>query len=181
MAIGSLPSTDDLGSLEKYNGVRPNKGEGCQHLTLAGTFTNLFHSSFMEYKKFKHLTDEQVQCFMEHGYLRVKNCFSREASETWTKDVWMRLGFDPHDQSTWTRERTNMPEHRKIKVSEFAPKAWDAICELVGGEGRVNEKSGYWNDGFIVNLGTPEGAGKEIHPKELNGWHVDGKENKPEE
>jgi hypothetical protein len=83
--------------------------------------------------------------------------------------------MSPTDKSTWIRERTNMPEHRRIKVPEFAPKAWDAICDLVGGEKLMTERSGTWSDSFIVNLGTEEGEGIEIPPKELEGWHVDGR------
>jgi hypothetical protein len=85
--------------------------------------------------------------------------------------------MSPTDKSTWIRERTNMPEHRRIKVPEFAPKAWDAICDLVGGEERMTERSGTWSDSFIVNLGTEEGEGVEIPPKKLEGWHVDGRSN----
>lgn len=29
-------------------------------------------------------------------------------------------------------------------------------------------------DSFIVNLGSEDGEGKIVPPKELNGWHVDG-------
>jgi len=43
-----------------------------------------------------------------------------------------------------------------VLVSDFAPKAWAAMCELLGGEGRISESMRHWNDGFIVNLGLPE-------------------------
>ncbi|KIW65302.1 hypothetical protein PV04_07573 [Phialophora macrospora] len=123
---------------------------------------------------YKVLTPEQVSHFMQHGYVVIEGCFTKEASDEWTKDVWTRLGMSADDKTTWTRERTNMPEHRRLKVPEFAPKAWAAICDLVGGEERVTAKSQTWSDSFIVNLGTPEGEGREYHPKELTGWHVDG-------
>ncbi|KIW22959.1 uncharacterized protein PV07_11199 [Cladophialophora immunda] len=125
-------------------------------------------------KTYKVLTPEQVSHFLEHGYVVMPGCFSRAAAAEWTRDVWTRLGMDPADKTTWARERTNMPEHRRLTVAEFAPRAWDAICDLVGGEARVTDKSRTWSDSFIVNLGTPEGEGREYHPKELEGWHVDG-------
>ena len=129
----------------------------------------------LQHQKFKHLNSEQVESFMQHGFLRVKNCFTREEAENYTKDVWTSLGMDPNDKSTWTAERTNMPEHKRTRVKDIAPKAWDAICEAAGGEDRVTEyPSASWSDGFIVNLGTPEGTGKQLHPKELENWHVDG-------
>jgi hypothetical protein len=125
-------------------------------------------------RKVSHLTDEQVSSFMQHGYLRVSNCFSRGAAAEWTSQVWPRLGMSPSDKSTWTRSRTNMPAHRTLKVSEFAPKAWEAICELVGGEERLSPQSEAWSDAFIVNLGSKEFEGVKVNPKELDGWHVDG-------
>jgi len=91
-----------------------------------------------------------------------------------TKDVWTRLGMNPNDKSTWTKERINMPSHQTVRTKEFAPHAWGAICELLGGEERVNQDSGYWNDGFIVNLGSPEWEDKKQDPKALDNWHVDG-------
>lgn len=57
---------------------------------------------------------------------------------------------------------------------DVCAKAWSAICELLGGESRIAEDSGTWNDAFIVNLGTPEMEGKWPYPSELQGWHVDG-------
>ena len=59
---------------------------------------------------------------MELGYVVIKNAFPKEDAEEWTKDVWHRLGMDPNDKSTWTQERTNMPAHRREKVSVIAPK-----------------------------------------------------------
>jgi hypothetical protein len=67
-----------------------------------------------------------------------------------------------------------MPAHNEMYVRDFAPKAYDAMCELVGGEDRITEPSKVWRDNFIVNLGTKEHAGKEADPKDLPGWHVDG-------
>ncbi|KAJ9611778.1 hypothetical protein H2204_015204 [Knufia peltigerae] len=128
----------------------------------------------MEGRQFKHLTPEQVDSFMKYGFLRVPGCFTREAAEEWTKDVWTRLGFDPQNPETWTTERTNMPSHNSVAIKDFAPKAFDAICELVGGEDKITEPSKIWRDAFIVNLGTKENEGKVTHPKDLKGWHVDG-------
>ena len=82
--------------------------------------------------------------------------------------------MDPSDKSTWIRLRTNMPSHFDFDASKFAPRAWAAICELCGGEDRVEPASKMWKDSLIVNLGTPEGEGKPLDPKALGGWHVDG-------
>jgi len=125
-------------------------------------------------KQYNFIDEAQVAHFMKHGYLRLDNCFPREQAEQWTSTVWTRLGFDPTDKSTWTCERTNMPEHKRVRVADFAPKAWGAICEAVGGEERITEESKSWNDALIVNLGSPEFEGRVTDPKALPGWHVDG-------
>ncbi|KAI0024773.1 hypothetical protein F4780DRAFT_554486 [Xylariomycetidae sp. FL0641] len=121
------------------------------------------------------LTAEQKAFFLEHGYLKISNCFTRAQAADVTSGVWTRLGMSPTDKTTWTREWTNMPGHRTFDAAVFAPKAWAAVCELCGGEGRVAPASREWRDSLIVNLGTAAGAGgKPVPPKELQRWHVDG-------
>jgi len=82
--------------------------------------------------------------------------------------------MSPDDKSTWHSERLNLPSHNTFLANEFAPKAWDAICDLLGGEDRIADWNRTWNDGFIVNFGTPEGQDKDIGGRDLPGWHVDG-------
>lgn len=120
------------------------------------------------------LTEEQKEHFRRRGFVHLKNCFSKEQAAEITKDVWARLGMDPSDKSTWTKLRTNMPNHNGYMASDFSPKAWAAITELCGGEDRVSEQCRQWRDGLIVNLGSPEMEGKEVPPQSLDGWHVDG-------
>lgn len=122
------------------------------------------------------LTQEQREHFLEKGYIVLRDCFTKEDAAHMLENVWIRLGMDPNDQSTWTRERVNMPWHRRVKVKEFAPKVYDAICELLGGEDRVDENSTDWGDSIIVNLGTDEYTGVEKwqEPRDLDGWHCDG-------
>ena len=66
--------------------------------------------------------EEDIDHFLEHGYVVIKGAFSPEQSREWTKDVWVRLGMDPNDKRTWTKEKVNMPWHSRRPVEEFAPK-----------------------------------------------------------
>ncbi|KAK4192007.1 ribonucleoside-diphosphate reductase large subunit [Podospora australis] len=120
------------------------------------------------------LTPEQKEHFLTHGWVKIPGAFTKEQSEAMIKNVWTRLGMDPTDKSTWTRLRTNMPHHSEFDASEFAPRAWAAICELCGGEDRVHPQTKMWKDSWIVNLGTAEGEGKRVPPENLPEWHVDG-------
>jgi hypothetical protein len=102
------------------------------------------------------LTKEQKAHFLEHGFIKVEKCFSRAQAAEFTSKLWTRLGYDPDDKSTWAEERTNMPYHHHAHVPEFSPKAWSAMCQLLGGEDRISPHMSGWSDGFIVNLGRKE-------------------------
>ncbi|KAF2018439.1 hypothetical protein BU24DRAFT_432810 [Aaosphaeria arxii CBS 175.79] len=120
------------------------------------------------------MSQSEIDHFLEHGWVKLTNCFTREQAAELQATMWTRLGMDPNDMSTWRTERTNMPWFNAFSVEEFAPKAWGGICSLLGGAERVDPGASTWKDGFIVNLGTPAGHNKVIKPQELDGWHVDG-------
>ncbi|PPQ66114.1 hypothetical protein CVT26_010915 [Gymnopilus dilepis] len=126
-------------------------------------------------KEFEFLNPEQVNFFLDNGYIVIKNAFTKEKAAEWTRDVWVRLGMDPNDKSTWNSERIHMPWFRRETVATFAPNAWAAIKDLLGGEERINEDASQWGDSFIVNLGTEHWEKTEpLPPQDLDNWHVDG-------
>ncbi|EMD96800.1 hypothetical protein COCC4DRAFT_199270 [Bipolaris maydis ATCC 48331] len=120
------------------------------------------------------LSQEQIDFFMENGWLKLSDCFTREQADKLQETLWTRLGMDPNDMSTWHTERTNMPFFHEFPASTFAPKAWAGICSLLGGSARVDSNASTWKDGFIVNLGTPAGHNSVVRPQDLPQWHVDG-------
>src|SRR6266496_13209 len=48
------------------------------------------------------LTADQVEHFLDKGYVVIRGCFSRAAAAEFTAHIWQRLGYDEHDPSTWT-------------------------------------------------------------------------------
>jgi hypothetical protein len=129
------------------------------------------------------LSAEQVEHFITRGHVVVRGCFTREEAARYTDTLWTRLGYDEHDPSTWVQSSVHMPGHHDIDVATFAPRAWRAACELVGGPDRISPTVPYrWNDAFIVNLweGTeppwspePRPAWEPASPRSP-GWHKDG-------
>lgn len=119
------------------------------------------------------LTEAQEQEFLDNGFVVIHDCFTPEAAAEYTDHVWTRLGYDADDQSTWAQSSIHMPSHHRFDVREFAPKAWQAACDLLGGEDRI-AKPYVWGDGFIVNLW--EGADQPWQPAsaQARGWHKDG-------
>ncbi|HEY6737322.1 MAG TPA: hypothetical protein VI076_00585 [Actinopolymorphaceae bacterium] len=122
---------------------------------------------------YRVLTEDQAESFLENGFVVIRECFTREAAAELTDSIFTRLGYDPQDCSTWAEPSIHMPSHRIFDVRDFAPKAWDAACDLLGGEERIALPY-RWGDGFIVNLW--EGADKPWIPPgpEAKGWHKDG-------
>lgn len=124
---------------------------------------------------YRVLTAEDATHFLDNGYVVLRGCFSREAAAEFTAPIWDRLGYDERDPSTWAEPSVHMPARRQLDVREFAPRAWDAVCDLVGGADRIAKDRPYtWNDAFIVNL--CEGAERPWAPASPGapGWHKDG-------
>jgi hypothetical protein len=119
------------------------------------------------------LTEEQKEQFLTEGYIVMKECFTRETAKRYTDRAWERLGYDPDDPSTWEQEQVHMPALERWEAKEFAPKAWAAMCELMGGEDRVAQPC-LWGDSFILNL--RRGADRPWQPPSADspGWHKDG-------
>ncbi|KAH6637702.1 hypothetical protein C7974DRAFT_355486 [Boeremia exigua] len=122
------------------------------------------------------LTQEQIDFFLENGWLKLSNCFTKQQADDLQSTLWTRLGMDPNDKSTWHTERINMPHWKEFQVADFAPRAWGGICGLLGGSHKIDIDSevSLWKDSFIVNLGTPQKHNKLVKPQDLDNWHVDG-------
>ena len=76
----------------------------------------------MAITEYKHLTPEQREHFLEHGWIRVPKAVKEEYLKAFTENVWVRLGYDPEDKSTWTKEKASLSVkgdsgHRKLKPS----------------------------------------------------------------
>ena len=118
------------------------------------------------------LTSEQAEQFVERGFVAIRGCFSREAALEYTSTIWTRLGYEEKNPTTWAEPSLHMPSHRFIDIRSFAPKAWGAVCDLLGGAQRIQPYQ--WNDAFIVNLW--QGAERPWQPASpaSPGWHKDG-------
>lgn len=47
------------------------------------------------------LSQEQTAHFVQHGWIKLSNCFTKEQADDLQKNLWTRLGMDPEDISTW--------------------------------------------------------------------------------
>jgi len=137
---------------------------------------------------YKVLNDSHIQSFLDKGYLVVPDCLDPSISNRWIEEAYGRLGYDKQDPKTWAKDIVWMDHKNKMPVHQLAPKAWDAILDVVGGEERLEtqvmrlRESGHfttinsfeWSDSFIVNF--RRGADKPWQGPSANvtGWHKDG-------
>jgi hypothetical protein len=125
-------------------------------------------------REYKYLTPEEQAHFLEHGWLKVSNAIKPKYLEGWMADLWVRLGYDPEDKSTWEEDYIKLPRHREVPTSEFCPDAWNKMVEIVGGEDKIDPvRERYYGDQFIINFGNEYWKTHEIPPNESPGWHTD--------
>jgi hypothetical protein len=125
--------------------------------------------------KYQYLKPEDVQHFLQHGWLRVPDALKQEYVDRWIADMWTRIGYNPNDKSTWHTEYMHIPRHREIRHEDFSPKGWAAICDLVGGEDRLHDLYERWvGDQFVCNFGAAERTSQVEEPvKSRKTWHID--------
>jgi hypothetical protein len=167
-----LPTAKDGGHISPPKRITPQKPSKPDFLKSSKAKPNM--PSLPDAQDYA-LTEAQKAQFLEHGFIKVEKCFTKAQAAEFTSMMWTRLGFDPNDKSTWTTERSHMSSHNSVSIAEFAPKAWSAMSQLLGGEDRISKHVRGWNDGFIVNLGKEEfNPEDELKFRELWGWHNDG-------
>jgi hypothetical protein len=121
----------------------------------------------------QQLTEGEVDRFIRYGYVVVKDCFDPESAQPWIDRAWVRFGYDRDNPAEWTEKRIHLSQLASVDARDFAPTAWDAAVQLVGGEDRL-QLPWHWNDGFIANLGVGDDRPWQPPSAELSGWHKDG-------
>ncbi|WP_308637357.1 hypothetical protein [Paenibacillus silvisoli] len=118
----------------------------------------------------KVLTNQQIEHFMEKGWVKIEQAFPREEALKVQQFLWERLaehGVDKEDSSTWTKPVVRLGNYTdSVADGCNTDKLTGAVEDLLG-EGRWVEGSKKHNaiwGGFIINFG----------PEVPGGWHYDG-------
>jgi hypothetical protein len=119
------------------------------------------------------LTGEQAEHFMERGFVTIRGAFDPVTARRMVDEAWIRFGYDPDDPATWAEPRIHLSTRSQVDAREFAPAAWRAAMELVGGEDRASLPR-KWGDGFIANLGVGADRPWAPPPAAAGRWHKDG-------
>jgi Phytanoyl-CoA dioxygenase (PhyH) len=121
----------------------------------------------------RQLTTGEVEHFLRYGYVVVKDCFDRSSAQEWVDRAWIRFGYDRDDPSQWLEKRIHLSALTSVDAREFAPKAFAAAVQVLGGQERI-ELPWNWTDGFIANLGVGDDRPWAAPSPALEGWHKDG-------
>ncbi|HET6486126.1 MAG TPA: phytanoyl-CoA dioxygenase family protein [Spirochaetia bacterium] len=138
--------------------------------------------------RYRVLSPEQERQFLEKGYLVVEGCLDPELARRWTDRAYQRLGCSRDDPESWPPGITWMDHETRMPVRTVSPRAWAAICDVAGGEERLETKvlglpnSGHfttmnsfeWSDAFIVNFRNGSELPWIPPSPALSGWHKDG-------
>jgi hypothetical protein len=138
------------------------------------------------------LSPAEIEQFLTDGFIVIHRAFDPELARRWREDAnrrireephrWVR-GYDPDDEarslrhyspedpSTWTWGRIDLHGPETLAIDEFAPRAWGAICDLLGGPTRVETRS--WTNYLIINLCDDTELDFDQPPPGWISWHID--------
>ena len=123
------------------------------------------------------LTPAEVETFLERGFLILEGALDTALAADWVAHNWARLGMDPAEPASWERPSgglfLRMEPTLSAPMAVAAPRAYGAICDLVGGAERLDVCT--LTDTMIMNLGgnTEQEwqSPLELARSGVGGWH----------
>jgi hypothetical protein len=111
------------------------------------------------------LSDDDVERFIEEGFVRIDGAFPRALAAQARAILWRETGCDPEDPATWTRPVIRLDLHGEAPFRQAAntPLLHAALDRLVG-QGRWLPR---------VNLGTFPARFPSSEDAGDTGWHID--------
>jgi hypothetical protein len=112
-----------------------------------------------------YLDTQQINQFIDDGYIRLENAFSPALAAAARAILWKDTGCDPNDPATWTRPviRLGMYSQPPFIAAANTPVLHNAFNQLVG-PGRWIPCASMGT--FPVRFPSPDNPGD-------TGWHVD--------
>ncbi len=115
-----------------------------------------------------------VDLFLKHNRVHLPGAFSRDLAEEWVAETFRRLEIDEHDPETWPSKASFPTPPLEIPLPKLAPKAWQLICEILGGHDAVDPRSIGIVNKFSFNFKRGADERWRRPSRRRPGWHKDG-------
>lgn len=111
------------------------------------------------------LAPDQVQSFIDDGFVKIENAFSADLAKQGRDELWADIGLSPDEPEKWVQPVIRVGSKSSLPFVEAAntPQLHKAYDQLVG-EGRWVAPKGLGT--FPIRFPSPESPGDD-------GWHVD--------
>jgi hypothetical protein len=119
-----------------------------------------------EHESIRTLSDDQIQQFIQDGFVRVDRAFPRELADESRTILWRDTGCDPHNPATWTKPVIRLSGYSDplFLKAERTPVLHAAFDQIAGrGRWRLGPDFGGM---FVVRFPHPDDPGDD-------GWHID--------
>jgi len=115
------------------------------------------------------------QAFLNDYLVHLPGVIPRELCDEWVQEYFDRTGVDETDPSTFPENANRFAERtRSIPIQDTSPILWDAICELLGGEEKIEARTMEFSNGFNLNMNRGADEPWKGPGPESPGWHKDG-------
>ncbi len=113
----------------------------------------------------EQLSDQQIENFINDGFVRVNNAFSTDVADECRAILWKETGCDPHDRTTWIHPvvRIVALADEPFKKAANTPILLNAFDQLAG--------KGNWQP--RLTMGSFPIRFPNNQPANDTGWHVD--------
>jgi hypothetical protein len=120
-----------------------------------------------EHQSMSALSDNQIQQFIQDGFVRVDRAFPREIADEARAILWRDTGCDPDNPATWTKPVIRLSGYKDAPFmkAERTPVLHAAFDQIVG-KGRWRLGSLGFGGMFVVRFPHPGDPGDD-------GWHID--------
>jgi hypothetical protein len=120
-----------------------------------------------EHESMRALSDDQIQQFIQDGFVRIDRAFPREIADEARAILWRDTGCDPDDPATWKKPVIRLSGYKDAPFlkAERTPVLHAAFDQIVG-KGRWRLGSRGFGGTFVVRFPHPDDPGDD-------GWHID--------
>ena len=118
-----------------------------------------------------NIRDQFLNTYMVH----LKGALPHQLCDDWVQEYFARTGVDEADPATFSPGGSRFAERTEtIPIASASPMTWDAICQLLGGEDKIDERTRYFSNNFNLNFNSGADKPWQGPSAQTAGWHKDG-------